>query len=73
MLFKSGGDSNDFVFYFEFYFYVFYWALLSQEGDDKLFQFYLLSNHSLAPFLDLLTTEYTKDTKVDHVPVIHTY
>ena len=28
--------------------------------------FCLLSNHTIAPFLDLMTREYTRDTKVVH-------
>ena len=33
----------------------------------KFFNLYLVFNHSLAPFLDLLTVECTRDTKVDHL------
>ena len=46
--------------------------LLSQEGDNELLQFHLLSNHSLSPLLDLLTVECIRDTKVDHPPITHT-
>ena len=38
----------------------------------SFFDLYLLSNHYLAPFLDLLIIEYTRDAKVDHLPVSHT-
>ena len=31
-----------------------YLVLLSQEGDDELFQFYLLYNHSLAPLFEVI-------------------
>ena len=42
--------------------------LSSQKGDNELLQFHLLSNHSLAPLLDLLTAECIRYTKVDHLP-----
>ena len=45
--------------------------LLSQEGDNELFQFHLLYNH-IAQLVDLLTAECIRDNKVDHLPVIHT-
>ena len=32
----------------------------------NFYNFSYLSNHSLAPFLDLLTTDCTIDAKVDH-------
>ena len=32
----------------------------------NFFNFPYLSNHSLAPFLDLLTAKYTINAKVDH-------
>jgi len=37
----------------------FYCVLLSQEGDDEFFQFYLLSNHSLAPFFEVIDCRCT--------------
>ena len=40
--------------------------LLSQKGTMDFYSFPYLSNHSLAPFLDLLTAECTIDAKVDH-------
>ena len=45
----------------------FYKVLLSQEGDNEY-----SSNHSLAPFLDLLIANSTIDAKVDQ-PTSYSY
>jgi len=47
-------------------------SFIESRRRQRTIKFFLLSNHSLAPFLDLLTAECTRDDKAGHQPIIHT-